>query len=117
MNYGDNSSLRYLAAAFSVVAGTALVHRLWNAPSAKARRAGAKLPPGPKRDFLIGNFRNFPKNRWYETFTRWRKDYGDILYLDLAGSPILVLNSLEVVQDLMEKKASIYSGRGHTTMV
>jgi hypothetical protein len=39
------------------------------------------------------------------------------MYFDLAGSTTLVLNSLDVVEDLMEKRASIYSGRGSTPMV
>jgi hypothetical protein len=33
-------------------------------------------PPGPTPDILIGNLRQLPQGRWYETFTAWQKIYG-----------------------------------------
>jgi hypothetical protein len=33
-------------------------------------------PPGPAQSPLIGNLRNFPKEKWYETFCEWQKIYG-----------------------------------------
>jgi hypothetical protein len=76
MYYGDSSVIRYTTIAVGLVAGVTIVRGILNKPVAKARRAGAKLPPGPKRDPLIGNLRNFPKQRWYETFTQWREEFG-----------------------------------------
>jgi hypothetical protein len=77
MAYGqDDSYMRFLVVAVGVVAGTFVVREIANAPAIKAWRLGAKLPPGPKRDFFIGNFRNFPKQRWYEAFTRWKEEFG-----------------------------------------
>jgi hypothetical protein len=76
MSYRDSNLLPYITAAALLAAGTAIVRGVWNTPEAKARRAGAKLPPGPKREFLIGNLRNMPKNRWYEAFSGWKDEYG-----------------------------------------
>jgi hypothetical protein len=76
MNYRDNLQVRYAGFAVGLVIGTALLRQLWNTPAAKARRAGAKLPPGPERELLIGNLRNFPKNRWYDAFTHWKEEFG-----------------------------------------
>jgi hypothetical protein len=72
----DGSYVRYIVIAVSVVAGTAILRSIANTPAVKARRFGATLPPGPKRDFFIGNLRNFPKGRWYEAFTRWKDEFG-----------------------------------------
>jgi hypothetical protein len=76
MNYGDQISKSYMAIAIGTVVGSIVLLKLANTPEAKARREGARLPPGPKQDFIIGNLRNFPKNRWYETFTQWKEEFG-----------------------------------------
>jgi hypothetical protein len=81
MMYGDRTSSGYIAITIGVVAGAALLRTIWNSPGVQARRAGAKLPPGPKRDLIIGNLRNFPKEKWYETFTGWRQEFGEHLLL------------------------------------
>jgi hypothetical protein len=33
-------------------------------------------PPGPPQDLLIGNLRQFPKNKFADTFHEWAKQYG-----------------------------------------
>jgi hypothetical protein len=76
MNYGDYLSRRQAAIAVGVVASGVVLWHLSNTPSAKARRAKAKLPPGPKGNFIVGNLFNFPKNRWYDAFTRWKDEFG-----------------------------------------
>lgn len=37
---------------------------------------GLKRPPGPKPRPVIGNIPDFPKQRWYEKFCEWQKEYG-----------------------------------------
>jgi hypothetical protein len=76
LNNNDGSTVRYVLFAMGLGVGTVMLNNIWNTPALQARRAGAKLPPGPKRDFLIGNFRNFPRKRWYETFSQWKEEYG-----------------------------------------
>jgi hypothetical protein len=74
------------------------------------------LPPGPKQDPIIGSLRSFPQERWMETFSAWQKTYGDIIYLNVLGTSMLVINSLEIAKDLTEKKGHIYSGRPQNIM-
>ena len=41
---------------------------------------GLVYPPGPPQDPIIGSFRSFPKNKFYETFLEWQKTYGKRLH-------------------------------------
>jgi hypothetical protein len=36
---------------------------------------------------------------------------GEIVYANLIGKPVIVLNSFDVVEELLNKRASNYSGR------
>lgn len=104
-------------AAGAVIAGLVTWYLASNTNEAKARQAGAILGPGPKRAPLVGNVFNFPKARWYEVFSEWAQEYGDIIYVDLGGLPMVILNSLEAIRDLTEKRMNIHSGRPHFTLV
>jgi hypothetical protein len=41
-----------------------------------SRSNGVLFPPGPPRDFLIGNLRQFPKDHFYDKFCEWQREYG-----------------------------------------
>ncbi|EGO28627.1 hypothetical protein SERLADRAFT_406107 [Serpula lacrymans var. lacrymans S7.9] len=70
-----------------------------------------KLPPGPRPDPIIGNLRQFPKGNQPEVFREWGKEFGDIIYAQIFGRGVLVLNSIRAANDLLEKRGSIYSDR------
>ena len=38
---------------------------------------------------------------------------GDLVYLNAAGQPVVVLNSHKVATDLLDRRATIYSDRPH----
>src|ERR1700743_2412813 len=97
-------SKAYWAAA---AAGAPLLAFLWY----RSRTHSPPFPPGPPRDPIIGSLRNFPQNRWLETFSKMQETYGDLIYFRILGQSFLVVNSLEVARDLMEKRGNIYSGR------
>jgi hypothetical protein len=62
-----------------VVSATALVGYMMSktqAPANTAQRVGAKLPPGPKQNIIIGNLANFPQEKWYIHFSEWQKQFG-----------------------------------------
>jgi len=42
---------------------------------------------------------------------------GDIIYFEVPGRPILVLNSLEDAEDLLGKRANVWSARPESYMV
>jgi hypothetical protein len=88
-----------------------------------------KLPPGPPGYPIIGNMLELRGQQWLK-FTEWRKQYGqrpfnnlcilhfslltrlgDLIYLSVAGQPIVVLNSQKVAADLLDRRAGIYSDR------
>ncbi|KAH6888962.1 cytochrome P450 98A3 [Coprinopsis sp. MPI-PUGE-AT-0042] len=81
---------------------------LWGPHKTRAR---APLPPGPKGLPLIGNLLQIPVTRPWEVYQEWKKQYGDIIYLEALGQRVLVLNSLESIQDLLVSRAPNYSDR------
>jgi hypothetical protein len=74
------------------------------------------FPPGPSRDPIIGSLRNFPQVRWPEAFSNLQKVYGDLIYFNILGQPLLVVNSLGDARELMEKRGNIHSGRPQDVM-
>ncbi|KAJ7036840.1 cytochrome P450 [Mycena alexandri] len=70
-------------------------------------------PPGPKISlFGVSNGVTMPvKFQWLTYGVEWRKTYGDIIFLNILRNPILVINSVEIARDLLEKKSAIYSSR------
>ncbi|PBK94480.1 cytochrome P450 [Armillaria gallica] len=68
------------------------------------------LPPGPRGLPLIGNLLELRGKQWL-TFTELGRKYGDIMYFNLAGQPLVVLNSLKVAADLLDRRAGKFSDR------
>ncbi|KAG8823833.1 hypothetical protein FS842_009474 [Serendipita sp. 407] len=68
-------------------------------------------PPGPPQDPLIGNLRNFPKDKWGDTFCEWARLYGDITWVQMPGMNMAIINSYDIAQELLSKRANINSGR------
>ncbi|KAJ7753262.1 putative monooxygenase [Mycena metata] len=70
-----------------------------------------KRPPGPRRLPVIGNVLEFPQNFQWFTFSKWAKAYGDLVYLEVFGQPIILLNSPKAAKDLLEQRSAICSDR------
>ena len=49
--------------------------------------------------------------RWVEPDPTNTSSLGPIVYASAFGKPLIVLNSFNVAQDLLQKRGSIYSGR------
>ncbi|EGN94698.1 hypothetical protein SERLA73DRAFT_187752 [Serpula lacrymans var. lacrymans S7.3] len=69
------------------------------------------LPPGPRPDPIIGNLRQFPQANQEKVFGEWGKEFGDVIYMQVFGQGVLVLNSVQAAHDLLETRGSIYSDR------
>ncbi|KAJ7195215.1 cytochrome P450 [Mycena pura] len=76
------------------------------------------LPPGPKKLPLVGNLFDMPSTFEWITYMEWsKKCNSDILHLDVAGTSIIVLSSTEAAEELLVKRAAIYSDRAPLVMV
>ncbi|PVF92915.1 cytochrome P450 [Serendipita vermifera] len=80
-------------------------------------RTQLPYPPGPRRLPLLGNIRNFPKRSFVPVFTQWKEIYGDIVFAKLLRTPIIIINSLKVADELLTKKASGYSFRPRSVLL
>ncbi|TFK25117.1 cytochrome P450 [Coprinopsis marcescibilis] len=106
--------------ALGLVALTALtaLTAAWILQRRVSRGARLPLPPGPKGLPLLGNLLDMPDTFGWYKFHELCKELGtDILYLNVAGTNIIVIDTAEVANDLLEKRSSIYSGRPRMTML
>jgi len=74
------------------------------------------LPPGPRGLPIVGNMFQVPTSLLWEKALEWGKVYGDMIYLDIAGMPMLIVNSHEVAVDLLSKRSANYSSRPQLMM-
>ncbi|KAJ8075174.1 hypothetical protein PM082_019502 [Marasmius tenuissimus] len=70
-----------------------------------------QLPPGPTPAPFIGNLLQIPSVSPEEVFRDWSAVYGDIVHLRIFHQPMIVLNSYEAAQELLEKRSASYSDR------
>ncbi|KAI0056031.1 cytochrome P450 [Artomyces pyxidatus] len=69
-----------------------------------------KVPPGPRGLPLLGNIRELANTRWLTSLAP-RDTYGEMMYLRVPGMSVLVLNSIRVAADLLDRRATINSDR------
>ncbi|TFY53377.1 hypothetical protein EVJ58_g9483 [Rhodofomes roseus] len=77
----------------------------------------SSLPPGPGRLPIIGSVHRLPFGYQQHAFLDWKKTYGDIIYLEIFNKPAVVLNSAKVMQELLDKRGSKYSGRPRSVLI
>jgi len=80
-------------------------------------RYGQRLPPGPKSLPVLGNFLQVPTKHMERKFAEWGKIYGDVVYTRFLQTPVVILNSLEAAQDLLDKRSAKYSDRPPITLL
>ncbi|KAH6645425.1 cytochrome P450 [Truncatella angustata] len=74
-------------------------------------RRPSDYPPGPPTLPILGNLHQMPTKDPHIQFRKWSKEYGSI-YSVMAGTrTVIVLNTDEVVKELLDKRGAIYSSR------
>ncbi|KIJ29345.1 hypothetical protein M422DRAFT_188633 [Sphaerobolus stellatus SS14] len=81
------------------------------------RRRSSKPLPGPKPLPIVGNIRDLVFEHECEVYARWSETYGDLIYFEVLGQPLLYVHSSEAAHDLFDKRSSVYSGRYITPMM
>jgi hypothetical protein len=67
--------------------------------------------PGPFQIPYIGRVHDLPLTYTWLKFKEWADDYGPIYMTSMFGHNLLVLTDESIVEDLLVKKAKIYSDR------
>lgn len=72
---------------------------------------------GPVGWPFIGNLFQLPLIHPWLRLAEWKESYGPLVYLHGLGNSILVLNDIKTVNDLLERRGTIYSHRPTFTVV
>ncbi|KAI5463339.1 cytochrome P450 [Mariannaea sp. PMI_226] len=76
------------------------------------------LPPGPPGEFLLGHTRVIPQDNTAAAYAKWSKEYNsDIIHVKSLGRSIVVLNSVDVARDILDKKGANFCDRPRFTLL
>ncbi|KAK7018194.1 cytochrome P450, partial [Favolaschia claudopus] len=84
---------------------------IWCCWILRARKSRTHLPPGPKGLPWIGNAFQMPTESPWLTYNAWAKAHGPIIQVSVFGQSIIILNSAQVVRDLLDRRSANYSDR------
>jgi hypothetical protein len=137
----DSESSRHLFLSLSLavlpLAGVVFAVYLTYLRWLKSPFRGLPYPPGPlPKNIISGNSSDIPRSRPWHTYAEWAKIYGkqffshvinllhsmavsqgDIFHFRIYGQHTIILNSVEDVRELFEKRAGLYSDRPKNVMV
>ncbi|KAF2167788.1 hypothetical protein M409DRAFT_65886 [Zasmidium cellare ATCC 36951] len=75
-------------------------------------RSEFPLPPGPPGEPILGHLRVVPTDNPEYAYAKWSEEYdSDVIYVNILGQPVVVLNSVQAAVDLLDKRGSNYCDR------
>ncbi|KAI0746389.1 cytochrome P450 [Daedaleopsis nitida] len=74
-------------------------------------RTSRRYPPGPPVNPVTGNLLYLPSKEPWKVLAGYKEQYGDLVFFHGFGTRVLVLNSMNAINDLLEKRSRIYSDR------
>ncbi|KNZ78768.1 O-methylsterigmatocystin oxidoreductase [Termitomyces sp. J132] len=80
-------------------------------------RVKIPYPPGPKGFPIIGNLLDIPTSFQWNTYTEWAKKYGDLIHINVLGVHLIIINSEDIANELIEKRSSNYNDRPEITVM
>lgn len=76
------------------------------------RKSVYPLPPGPPGELILGHLRIVPTDSPEYAYAKWSKEYNsDVIYVNILGQPVVVLNSVQAAVDLLDKRGLNYCDR------
>ncbi|EGN97598.1 hypothetical protein SERLA73DRAFT_75263 [Serpula lacrymans var. lacrymans S7.3] len=76
-----------------------------------ATGASLPLPPGPPTFPIVGNALQLDSVAPWETYMKWSKTYGDLIYSRLLNQDVIIINSERIARDLLDRRSYNYSDR------
>ncbi|KAF7374692.1 Ent-kaurene oxidase [Mycena sanguinolenta] len=76
-----------------------------------ATRKTARSLPGPRGLPFIGSIHELPKENVWKVYSDWAAKYGEIFAFNVFNRQIVVINSISIATELMDKRARLYSDR------
>lgn len=81
-------------------------------------KSSASLPPGPKGYPVIGVLPQFVSSTWLDFMTRWAREYGDLVHMNLLGTPMCYINRPEYIKlALVTHAGSFHKSRGYSVVL
>ncbi|KAK4555386.1 hypothetical protein LTR86_007683 [Recurvomyces mirabilis] len=82
----------------------------------KSLPPGSRLPDGPPGKPFVGNLPDIPPKHSWLKFYEWKKKYGDLYRIKLAGRTNIIVSTEEIANDLLRERGNIYSSREQLPM-
>ncbi|KAG6864492.1 hypothetical protein C0991_009110 [Blastosporella zonata] len=73
--------------------------------------ADRKLPPGPSGIPFLGNVMQVPGTHLATYFRRLLEEYGGLVSLNFAGTPVILVGDIKVAKELLERHSAKNSSR------
>lgn len=107
LNYVSSHGLSIVVLALCFTFFVALKHK-----HQRHRSDKLPLPPGPPGEPLLGHLRVIPADFSERAYARWSREYkSDILSFHILNQRVLVINSVQAAQELLNRRGVNYSDR------